>query len=433
MSPRRQKGIPGLYGGDARGLYGSRSYGQRGTMIYGKQPNPRWPKLLIGLLIAIIVVLCIKQFACGGLFPQAQESQQQDQAQEQVQEQAAEEQAQDQAQTASATAANGSITITAIGDCTLGIDPDFETDTSFESIYSKNNASYFFKRVTKYTANDDLTIANLEGALTESTTPEDKGENSYNFRGPTSYTSILKKGSVEACNLANNHSFDYGSDGYQDTKNALKKAKIDYFCADLTCVKEINGVKVGMFGINATAGYDEATTMTKKDIKALEDENCDLLIGVFHWGTEGSYDVDTDQVKLAHAAIDAGADLVLGGHPHLVQGVELYKNRYIVYSLGNFVFGGNDDPMDYSTMMYQQTFTFENGNLAVDSQLSSAKIIPCRVSTSKTVNNYQPIPVGGNEGASIIKKINSSSKKLSGDGALFSTKLDDNLVSKVEQ
>lgn len=431
MSPRKQQGIPGLYGGDARGLYGSRSYGQRGTMIYGKQPSPRGPKYVLAVLIVVIIVLCVRQFACGGILPHDDSAAQQEQQQEQQATQVEDTSAQVE-EDASTAAVSGTVKITAVGDCTLGTDVDFETDTNFDTVYKKNDASYFFKRALKYTGEDDLTIANLEGPLTSVTEATDKGENSYNFRGNTSYTKILQKGSVEVVNLANNHSFDYGSDGYTETKKVLDKAKIGYACGDLVYTKTVNNIKVGFFGINATAGYDDAASMLKQDIKTLEGEDCDLIIAEFHWGTEGNYDPDTEQVELAHKAIDAGANLVIGAHPHVLQGIEVYKDAYILYSMGNFVFGGNDNPRDYATMLFQMTFTFENDELVADTSLKSAQIIPFRLSTSKTINNYQPIAVGGDEGVSIVKDINKRSKALKGSGAEFSTKLDDNIAAKVK-
>ena len=430
MSYRRQKGIPGLYGGDARGLYGSRSYGLRNTMIYGKPPSPRWPKVVLALLLVIVVVLCVRQFACGGIFG-ADDSAQQQELEQQQDASTQDTQSQDQQET-DETGVSGTVTISAVGDCTLGTDIDLPEDTNFTKIYNTNNAAYFFKRVASYLEDDDITVANLEGALTDDGEAQDKGSNSFNFKGPSSYAKILSKGSVEVCNLANNHSFDYGSDGYANTKASLDKVKIGYFCADLTYTKEVNGIKVGFMGLNATAGYDTATDTMKQSAKALKKEKCDLIVGVFHWGVEGSYDVESDQVKLAHAAVDAGCDLVLGGHPHVLQGVEKYKDANIVYSLGNFVFGGNDDPMDYQTMIYQQTFTFENGELVTDTTASSAQIIPCRLSTSTKVNNYQPIALGGNEGKNVVKNVNKRSKTLDGVAVEFSTSLDDDYVAQVK-
>lgn len=421
MSRRNNGAIGGLYGGDARGLYGSRTYGQRNTMIYGKTPLPRWPKVLVGIVIAILVLLCIRQFACGGILPSDEEEQSQDQQQ-------AEEPAADDAndeQVAAASGVTGTLTLTAVGDCTLGTDVNFDEDTSFTAKYDEvNNPAYFFQRVTKYTAADDLTIANFEGTLTSSTEREDK---EFAFKAPAKYGKILVKGSVEAVNLANNHSYDYGADGYQDTKDALDKYGITYVNADLTATYEVNGIKVGLLGINALNGIEDATTLMQEDVEQLQDDGCDLIVGSFHWGVEGTGEVEDEQVTLAHAAIDVGCDLVLGTHPHVLQGIELYNNRYILYSLGNFCFGGNDSPAEFSTMMWQQTFTFENGELVIDeATLNSVSVIPCRVSSSSTtVNDYQPLPLGGEDAKEVIKLLNGRSKTLAGDYVLFNQTVDD--------
>ena len=146
---------------------------------------------------------------------------------------------------------------------------------------------------------------------------------------------------------------------------------------------------------------------------------------MFHWGIEGENVPESEQVSLAHAAIDAGCDLVIGGHPHVLQGVEYYKNRYICYSMGNFCFGGNTHPADFDTMMYQQTFTFKDGQLVMDDATKAqVDIIPCSVSSSSSINNYQPTPLTGERGSAVVSKLNGFSKKLSGSPVSFDTELD---------
>ena len=146
---------------------------------------------------------------------------------------------------------------------------------------------------------------------------------------------------------------------------------------------------------------------------------------MFHWGIEGENVPESEQVSLAHAAIDAGCDLVIGGHPHVLQGVEYYKNRYICYSMSNFCFGGNTHPADFDTMMYQQTFTFKDGQLVMDDATrAQVDIIPCSVSSSSSINNYQPTPLTGERGSAVVSKLNGFSKKLSGTPVSFDTELD---------
>lgn len=408
-------------------------------MIYGKPPR-RWPKVLLVIVIVLIVVCCIRQFACGGILPSdasQDEQQQTEQATEGMQESEQQQTQQTAADIAEQEAENGTyqegvnttITVSAVGDCTLGTDIDFDESTNFTSVYKKQNDAYFFKKVKKFTGKDDLTLANLEGPLTDS---DDIQEKSYNFKGPASYAKILTSGSVEAVNLANNHSFDYGKTGYEDTKKALKKYKVTNFGFDRTATYEANGIKIGLFGINQLSANDAKGTM-KDDIAALKKDGCALIIGMFHWGVEGDYVPSSEQVSLAHVAIDNGVDLVIGGHPHVLQGVEVYKDRYICYSMGNFVFGGNSNPKDTDTMIFQQTFTFENGWLKMDdSALQDASVVPCSLTSSSSGNNYQPQPLTGSKAASLLKKLNSYSSKLKGESVSFSTKLNDSDQAQVK-
>src|SRR5699024_836574 len=139
-----------------------------------------------------------------------------------------------------------SITVSLTGDCTLGTDESFYYPTSFNAFYDVNGPSYFFQNVASVFEADDLTIVNLEGTLTTSTAREDK---LYAFKGDPSYVDILTNGSVEAANLANNHSHDYGDASYTDTVSALTSAGITPFGYDETAVLDIKGVKVGLVGI----------------------------------------------------------------------------------------------------------------------------------------------------------------------------------------
>lgn len=410
--------INGIYGGDAKGLYSHSKSLKRGPMIYGKPPK-KWPKILIIVLIVIAIILCIWQFALGGL-PFFKSSSQEETSTKQV---------------AAITAlknyindmGNGvtaTVVISGIGDCTLGTDENFDSSTSFVNKYKKvSNASYFFSNVLSYLRNDNLTICNFEGTLSSRGKRVDK---EFAFRGPAKYSEILTSGSVEAANLANNHSFDYGKESYEDTKTALTKANITNFGYDRVNTFTVNDVKIGLFGVSCLDDYDGATDLMQQDITALKNENCNLIIGCFHWGQEGKHALESGQTKIAHAAIDAGCDLVLGTHPHVLQAVEKYKNRYICYSLANFCFGGNDDPKEYETMIFQQAFVFRNGQLIIDdSTINNINIIPCSVSSSKKKNDYRPTPLRGSKAKALVKSLNGYSKKLSGNGVIFAQSIND--------
>ena len=284
-----------------------------------------------------------------------------------------------------------SITISAAGDCTLGTDENFNASTSLNAYYDSNGASYFLQNVKPIFEADDLTIVNMEGTLTEETARQDK---TYAFKGPVEYTRILTEGDVEAANLANNHSRDYGEQSYTDTIAALDAAGITNFGYDRTAVVDVNGVKVGLVGTDDLADGMGCEEGMIANIKAVEEQGAQIVIVSFHWGLEKQNYPTENQVNLAHSAIDNGADLVLGHHPHVLEGIEVYKGKNIVYSLGNFCFGGNSNPSDKDTMIFQQTFTVENGELKED---NVTNIIPCSISSESGYNNYQPTPLEGDE------------------------------------
>lgn len=291
------------------------------------------------------------------------------------------------------------LTISAAGDCTLGKDPAAAYSTSLNSYYDKKGAAYFLSGVKDIFAADDLTIVNMEGTFTDS---EAIVEKSYNFKADASYVNILKEGSVEAANLANNHSHDYSSEGYEDTIQTLDDAGIANFGYDRTASMEINGLKVTLLGYNLLSKREATIQEMKEAVSKAKVEGGNLVIVSFHWGIERQYTPQEYQTEAAHAAIDAGADLVLGHHPHVLQGIEKYNGKYICYSLGNFCFGGNKNPSDKDTMIFQQTFTFENGNLLDDDNIN---IIPCRLSSSTSKNDYQPTVLTGDEKDRVMQKI----------------------------
>ncbi len=296
------------------------------------------------------------------------------------------------------------ITISAVGDCTLGIDDCQKDLANFDKEYKKQkDVGYFFKNVAAIFAKDDLTIANFEGTLTNSTTRADK---KFAFKGSPSYIKILTAAGIDAVNLANNHTYDYGTASYKDTIATLKKAKIPYFNGPSIAIKEVNQVKVGLIGINGLYGESKKKEL-EEAIKACKNKKAKLIIVSFHWGAEHTYSPTSTQKKLAHWAIDYGADLVIGHHPHVLQGIEEYKDKYIIYSLGNFCFGGNTNPSDKDTMIFQQTFTFKQGKLQTDDRI---KIIPCSISSVQNRNNYQPTPLAGMEKLRVLKKLNKMSK-----------------------
>ena len=292
-----------------------------------------------------------------------------------------------------------SLTLSVVGDCTLGTDENFDYDTSLNTYYENYGADYFLANVKSIFSADDLTIANFEGTLTESTEREDK---QFAFKAPASYANILTAGSVEAVNTANNHSHDYGEESFNDTLKALDAANIIHFGYDETAVTEVKGVKVGLVGIYELNDHLGREEQLKQNIAKVKQDGAQLIVVIFHWGNEKEEVPDDNQKTLGHLAIDEGADLVCGHHPHVLQGIEEYKGKNIVYSLGNFCFGGNAYPSDMDTMIFQQTFTIDQNGVQKD---NVTNIIPCSISSDADYNNYQPTPAEGEEADRIMKKI----------------------------
>ena len=292
------------------------------------------------------------------------------------------------------------------GDCILGTDENFYYDTSFNAYYENYGSAYFFQNVKDVFKKDDLTIINMEGTLTDLTTRKDK---QFAFKGDPEYVKVLTNGSVEAANMANNHTYDYGEDSFKDTVNILEKNKIRTFGDDETVIIPVKGVNVGIFGIYELDDHEERIPQVKSDIAKLKKDGADIIVAVFHWGNELERVPDDNQVKLAHLAIDEGADVVVGHHPHVLQGIDTYKGKTIAYSLGNFCFGGNYHPTEMDTMIFQQKFMIDTSKKITDSEIN---VIPCSVSSESDCNNYQPTILEGDEAKRVRELIQERSDQI---------------------
>lgn len=296
-----------------------------------------------------------------------------------------------------------SFTLSFAGDCTLGTDEAFDQSTSFNTKFSDvGDPSYFFANVRSLFEADDATIVNMEGVLTEGDERDDKV---YAFKGDPSYAQVLTAGGVQAASVANNHSRDYGEQSREDTISVLESAGIATFGYDRVAYLDVKGVKVGLIGVSNIEETVDAKAQMLAGIQAAQGNGAQLIVVMPHWGIEREYVPTAEQMELARAAIDAGAHLVVGSHPHVVQGWERYRDRYIVYSLGNFCFGGNPNPEDKDCMIFQQTFTVAGNDVWNDEQM---QVIPCSISSVSTHNNYQPTPAEGEERERIEGKIRES-------------------------
>ncbi|MCD8180070.1 MAG: CapA family protein [Firmicutes bacterium] len=289
------------------------------------------------------------------------------------------------------------VTVTAVGDCTFATDANASQSGSFVSYAQSEDYTYFFQNVAGIFAEDDLTIVNFEGTLSNQGTREDK---EFAFRGKPEYVQILTSSSVEAANLANNHSSDYGDVSLTDTMKYLNEAGISNFSGTNTAIQEINGISVGLVGINAL-NETEAEKL-EKAIGTVKSLGAQLVIVSMHWGEEKATEPNAEQIELAHKAVDLGANLVIGTHPHVLQGFEKYNGSYIAYSLGNFCFGGNNNPADKDTAIYRQVFTFVDGVLQDDDNM---EIIPATISGHDDYNDYQPAVAEGDRKIQIQNKL----------------------------
>ena len=193
---------------------------------------------------------------------------------------------------------------------------------------------------------------------------------------------------------------------------------------------DVKGIKIGLIGIYELYDHLDREQQLKDNIEKVKADGAQLIVVIFHWGNETETVPDSNQTTLGRMAIDLGADLVCGHHPHVLQGIETYRGKNIVYSLGNFCFGGNSSPSDMDTMIYQQTFTIDADGVKND---NVTNIIPCSISSAAYdgYNNYQPTPAESDEATRILDKINERSSWIStAEGTIFTAKYTNSNASK---
>ena len=283
------------------------------------------------------------------------------------------------------------------GDCTLGSNRDkWASSTSFIQTIGEDY-DYPFANVREYFENDDFTMLNLEVVLADSGNSTGK---LFTFRGPTAYGNILSGSSVEAVTIANNHARDYGQAGYDSTKQVLEEHEIAYVEAYLSTLITLDkGLTVGLYAIDGSvSGIDKNKAV--EGVKQLKESGAELIIVAAHWGNEGKYRPNSKQEDIGKALIDAGANIIYGHHPHVLQKIEEYNGGIIYYSLGNVSFGGNTNPRDKDSVIVQQEVIRENDGSV---SLGELTLIPCSISSVTERNNYQPTPC--EEGSEMYNRI----------------------------
>lgn len=271
------------------------------------------------------------------------------------------------------------------GDCTLGRDRNAPYAGSLDEMYDLKGPNYFFSGIPMF-FDDDLTMVNFEGTLTYASTPANK---TFRFKGRPEYAGILSAGSINVVTVANNHSLDYLQRGFDDTVKYLSPV-VAVSGYDAMPIVTVKGVKIG-FASNTGWSYDAAQqAFIRSAIKNLRARGAEIIVFNYHWGIERAYHSNATQQAIAHYCIDQGADLVIGHHPHVRQETETYKGKQIAYSLGNLVFGGNNNPSDKNCLIFREAFTLDLDSRAIVAEEHNA--VPYRVSSVSWRNDYHPVP-----------------------------------------
>ena len=294
----------------------------------------------------------------------------------------------------------GEVRITFLGDCTLGGEEDVQhASIGFATVMEQNGLEFPFRELIRLTGSDDLTVANLEGVLSDRKLSKVKKK--FNFIGSSAYAGILTSGSVECVSLANNHSHDYGDAGYQDTRDVLESAGICWFGTDAPAYWQSDeGLRIGFLGVSGSlSGAREK--QYKQQVSKLADAGCAAVITVMHAGTEYSEDPpDGYQRQITRLAVPV-SDLIIGHHPHIVQGYTVLDGVPVVYSLGNCIFGGNTRPKDFDALVVQAVLHFTEGEL----QQTDLHFYPISVSSESRYNNYSPRFLTGADAERVLQKM----------------------------
>ena len=305
-----------------------------------------------------------------------------------------------------------SVVMTFTGDCTLGSEDRLASrEDSFVGYVKRYGFEYPFAKMKDFFEEDDLTVINLENVFFDRTTS--KANKRYLFRAPTSFAQILKEGSVELAFIANNHILDYGKNGLLSTISAVEALDIGVFGSNHTVslgyIYEKNGIKIGFLGTYQAYWYVGRDALSKL-LNSFREAGCHAVVGIIHDGTEYARNRNKKQQQMADWLVKQGVDLVVGHHPHVPQGVDILGGATVLYSLGNFSFGGNR-LLDITRRpgVRADKAIIARVEMRFDAQKNylghQVNLIPISPSGSSEYNNYQPVFLTGEEALAAMELV----------------------------
>lgn len=309
--------------------------------------------------------------------------------------------------------AEKTVLMTFAGDCTLGSEgATMKNENSFFSFAEKYGYDYFFANFRDLFENDDITVVNLEGVLTDYTFMENK-QKTFRFRGKTDFVKILTGSGVDAVSLANNHIIDFGSQGEENTRKVLDANDVRWFRNEEYSVIEHDGIRIAFFGLEHSKFYSLHAWLPQVFGELKQSGKANAVVVYVHTGGDYKGEHENRIAEMAKDLVGMGADLVLMSHPHVLQGMEIINNRTVFYSMGNFVFGGN------SAIRYEKYHEWKEVtslySMAVQVKMSftgdgeylgqRVVIFPAYTSDDPQANHYQPRRITAEEAKPVREAI----------------------------
>jgi len=298
---------------------------------------------------------------------------------------------------------DGEITLTFVGDNSFGTYPETPEHLKFDNVFKANSGNnyYVFKNSLPWFNSDDFTIINAESAFTNETKAENK---MWRIKSDPAHAAFLPASGVEAANLANNHTRDYFEAGYEDTLKAFAENQVAVFNDGMPLNTKIGDIDTVFLGYDCRMSQQNPEFLARivEEVKHYKRPD-NLVIVNMHWGVEYRETPVEYQTRFGRSVLDAGADIIMGAHPHRLESIENYNGKYIIYSMGDYAFGADPTLLSRKTAMFRLQFAKEDDTVV----MKGLSIVPTLENSdgSTNENNYQPLPVFGKEAEDIINEL----------------------------